>query len=136
VLDNPTIEGLRTLHLDVMAQSLLDQRAHPDYEGLGFEERLGLLVDKEVPERENRRMARALKAAKLKASTAVIEDIDFRRQRGLDKSLVLSLAHGHWVDSHHVIVVVGPTGVGKTYCEAGSTGPSRTGGRVGAGGST
>jgi DNA replication protein DnaC len=115
VLDNATIEGLRTLHLDVMAQSLLDQREHPDYEGLSFEERLGLLVDKEVTERENRRMARALKAAKLKASTAVIEDIDFRRQRGLDKSLVLSLAGGHWVDSHHVIVVVGPTGVGKTY---------------------
>jgi DNA replication protein DnaC len=114
VLTHSTIEGLQALRLDVMAQGLLDQRERPDYDGLGFEERLGLLVDRELVARENRRMARSLKTAKLRAA-AVIEDIDFRRSRGLDRSLVLSLAESHWVDSHHTIVVVGPTGVGKTY---------------------
>jgi len=114
MLQNPTIEGLRTLKLDVMAQGLIEQREHPDYQGLGFEERLGLLVDREVAERENRRLQRYLKSAKLRAA-ATVEDIDFRRRRGLEKSQVLSLAEGHWVTNNHAIVIVGPTGVGKTY---------------------
>src|SRR5579863_7921992 len=114
MLQNPTIEGLRTLKLDVMAQGLIEQREHPDYQGLGFEERLGLLVDREVAERENRRLQRYLKSAKLRAA-ATVEDIDFRRRRGLEKSQVLSLADGHWVTANHAVVIVGPTGVGKTY---------------------
>ena len=115
MLGNATIEGLRALNLDVMAQGLLDQRELPDYDGLGFEERLGLLVDREVLERQNRRMTRSLKSAKLRTSAAVIEDIDYQRSRGLDKAQILGLADGHWVDNHHVAVIVGPTGVGKTY---------------------
>ena len=97
-----------------MAQGLIEQREQPDYQGLGFEERLGLLVDREVAERENRRLQRYLKSAKLRAA-ATVEDIDFRRRRGLDKSQVLSLAEGHWVTANHAVVIVGPTGVGKTY---------------------
>jgi DNA replication protein DnaC len=114
MLQNATIEGLRTLKLDVMAQSLLEQREHPDYQGLGFEERLGLLVDRELAERQNRRLQRCLKSAKLRAP-AVVEDVDFRRPRGLDKAQVLSLADAHWVESRQSLIIVGPTGVGKTY---------------------
>lgn len=114
VLTHPTIEGLVSLNLTAMADQLHDQRGNPDYEQLSFEDRLGMLVDHELTVRENRRMARALRAAKLKCN-AVIEDLDFKRPRGLDKRLVLSLADGHFVDHANSVVIVGPTGVGKTY---------------------
>lgn len=114
MLTNATIEGLRALNLDVMAQGLIEQRELADFQGLSFEERLGLLVDRELLERQNRRLQRCLRSAKLRTS-AVIEDVDFRQRRGLDKAQVLSLADTHWVTNHHAVVIVGPTGVGKTY---------------------
>ena len=78
MLTNSTIEGLRALRLPAMVTGLQEQREHPDYEGLSLEDRLGLLVDKELTERQNRRLQRTLKAAKLRMP-AVVEDIDFRR---------------------------------------------------------
>jgi DNA replication protein DnaC len=114
VLSHPTIDGLLSLNLTEMAHGLDEQRGHPDYEGLAFEERLGLLVDREVLARENRRMARHLKLAKLKMP-ATIEDVDFRRPRGLDRAQVLSLADAHFVEHHQAVLVIGPTGVGKTF---------------------
>ena len=71
-------------------------------------------MDREAQDRENRRLARRLKAAKLR-SDAVIEDLDFRAPRGLDRATVLSLAESHWVDGHRNVLVTGPTGVGKTF---------------------
>jgi DNA replication protein DnaC len=114
MLTNTTVEGLRALRLPAMVTGLQEQREHPDYEGLSFEDRLGLLVDKELTERQNRRLQRVLKAAKLRMP-AVVEDIDFRRRRGLDRSQIMSLAEAHWVEAHHALVIVGPTGLGKTY---------------------
>jgi len=114
VLNSQTIEGLHALRLPAMAAGLAEQASSPAHQGLSFEERLGLLVDRELAEREDRRMARYLKAAKLR-STAVMEDIDFRRRRGLERAAVLSLAQGGWVTARHNIAVVGPTGVGKTF---------------------
>lgn len=114
VLADTTIEALRELRLDAMAQGVLEQREHPDYASLSFEERLGLLVDREVLARGNRRLVRVLRAAKLKLP-AVVEDIDFKRPRGIDRQSVLHLAESHWVDEHQAVLVVGPTGVGKTY---------------------
>jgi len=73
-----------------------------------------MLVDRELTERQNRRLERALKAARLRVP-ATVEGIDFRRHRGLERAQVLALAEAHWVDAHHTVVVVGPTGVGKTY---------------------
>ncbi len=73
-----------------------------------------MLVDRELTEREDRRLQRYLKAAKLR-SDGVVEDIDFRRRRGLERPEILGLAESGWVRSHHNIAVVGPTGVGKTF---------------------
>jgi DNA replication protein DnaC len=114
VLNSQTIEGLCALRLPAMAAGLAEQAASPAHQGLSFEERLGLLVDRELAEREDRRMARYLKAAKLRTD-AVVEDIDFRHRRGLDRAAVLGLAEGGWVTSHHNVAIVGPTGVGKTF---------------------
>jgi len=114
MLSNTTIEGLHALRLDAMASGVIEQREQPDYATLGFEDRLGLLVDRELLARGNRRLTRMLKSAKLKVP-AVIEDVDFRRPRGLDRKTVLHLAESHWVNEHQVVLVVGPTGVGKTY---------------------
>jgi len=114
VLSNTTIEGLHTLRLQVMAAGVIEQREQPDYAALSFEDRLGLLVDRELLARSNRRLTRMLKTAKLKVP-AVIENIDFRRPRGLERQTVLHLAECHWVNDHQAVLIVGPTGVGKTY---------------------
>ena len=84
------------------------------YHELSFEERLGLLVDREVAVRDNRRLATRLKAARLR-QPASVEDLDFRVPRGLDRGLVLSLAQAGWVESHHNLLLSGPTGVGKSF---------------------
>lgn len=114
MLHSQTIEGLYTLRLPAMAAGLVEQADSPAHHGLSFDERLGLLVDRELAERENRRLQRYRKAAKLRTD-AVVEDIDFRRQRGLDRPVILGLAEAGWVAAHHDIAVVGPTGVGKTF---------------------
>jgi DNA replication protein DnaC len=114
MLTNATLDGLHTLRLPGMARGLLEQREHADYAALGFEERLAMLVDRELTERRNRRLERALKAAKLRFP-ATVEGVDFRRHRGLERSQILSLAESHWVDAHHSVVIVGATGLGKTY---------------------
>jgi DNA replication protein DnaC len=114
MLDHQTVEGLYALNLPAMAAGLAEQAGQASYQALSFEERLGLLVDRELTERDNRRLARHLKAAKLR-SDAVIEDIDFRRRRGLERSSFLSLAEAGWVTARHNVAIVGPTGVGKTF---------------------
>jgi DNA replication protein DnaC len=114
MLTSTTIEGLKSLRLPAMASGLLEQREHPDYAGLSFEERLGLLVDSELLQRQNRRHERVLKSAKLR-SGAVVEDVDFTHTRGLDKTTFLSLVNSPWVQNHHNVMIVGPTGVGKTF---------------------
>jgi DNA replication protein DnaC len=114
MLTSPTLDKLNQLRLKGMARALLEQREGPDYHSLDFEDRLGLLVDREIQDKENRRLARYLSTAKLRAS-ACIEDIDFTHPRGLDRSQVLHLAACHWVNSHQPILITGPTGAGKTF---------------------
>lgn len=114
MLTNPTIEGLHSLKLPGMARGLLEQREHPDYHSLGFEERLGMLVDRELTERQNRRLERMLKAAHLRLS-ATVEGVEFARPRGLGRAQILSLAESHWVGNHQSLLIVGATGLGKTY---------------------
>lgn len=114
MLTHSTIEGLKSLRLPAMASGLLEQRAHPDYHELSFEDRLGLLVERELLQRQNRRLERVLKAAKLR-SGAVVEDLDFSSTRGLNKTTLRSLVDSPWVENHHQVIIVGPTGVGKTF---------------------
>ena len=114
MLTGPTFDKLITLNLGGMARALAEQRDSPAYAELPFEDRLGLLVDREATERENRRLERYLRAAKLRVA-ASIEDVDFRAPRGLDRSLVLELAQARWVAAHQQVLLTGPTGVGKTY---------------------
>ncbi|MGH9185571.1 MAG: IS21-like element helper ATPase IstB [Acidimicrobiales bacterium] len=114
VLNHQTIEGLYALKLPAMAVGLAEQAESASHQALSFEERLGLLVDRELAARESRRLERYLKTAKLRTS-AVLEDVDFRRRRGLERPVVLGLAESTWVASRHNVAVVGPTGVGKTF---------------------
>ncbi len=114
MLITPTLEQLRSLGLTGMARALTEQLETAEYQALNFEERLGMLVDRESQDRANRRLERNLKAAKLRLS-ACVEDIDFRHPRGLDRAVVLTLASGHWVQAHQNLLIVGPTGAGKSY---------------------
>lgn len=97
-----------------MADGLEQQLHQPETYDLPFEERLGLLVDREVASRDTRRLARLLTAAKLR-QPACVEDIDYRARRGLDKRQVASLVECAWIRTHHNLLVTGPTGTGKTY---------------------
>ena len=97
-----------------MVAALIDQMALPDIEELAFEERLGLLVDREITERDNRRLTSRLRRARLRHNAA-LEDIDYRSPRGLDKGLIQSLAACQWAKEHLNILITGPTGVGKTW---------------------
>jgi DNA replication protein DnaC len=114
MLMHPTLDKIEQLRLFGMAKALREQLQNQKATALSFEERLGLLIDREITERENKRLATRLKTAKLRISAA-IEDIDFRQPRGLDKSLLLSLASNQWISEHHNLLIIGPTGVGKSY---------------------
>ncbi len=114
MLITPTVDKLHALGLSAMAHALTEQQASSNYTELAFEDRLGLLVDHETQVRANRRLERNLRTAKLRAS-ACVEDIDFRAPRGIDRSVVLTLASSHWVTAHQNLLIVGPTGAGKTF---------------------
>lgn len=114
MLNEQTIDKLSALNLKGMARAFAEQLQAPHYQELSFQERVGLLVDRECTERDNRRLQRNLKASKLRAA-ACVEDVDFRAARGLDRALILSLAQCEWVGAHRNVLIVGPTGVGKTF---------------------
>ena len=114
MLNNPTCDQLRELRLAGMLAAYEAQLKDGACDGLSFEERLGLLVDREYNERQNRRLKTRLREARLRLDAAV-EDIDYRHPRGLDKRLLLSLADGQWIRQHQNLIITGPTGAGKTY---------------------
>lgn len=114
MLTHPTLDKLQALKFTGMATALTEQMNTPDIDELSFEERLGLLIDREATERENRRLSSRLRRAQLKHNAA-LEDIDYRHPRGLDKSLIQSLAACQWVKEHLNVLLTGPTGVGKTW---------------------
>ena len=114
MLTHPTEQRLVALGLAGMAKALEEQRRQPDIEALSFEDRLGLLVDREAIERENKRLTSRLKFAGLRQN-AVVEDADMKAARGLDKPLFAKLAAGDWIDQHQNLIIVGKTGLGKSW---------------------
>lgn len=110
-----TLAQLRELKLEGLATALQEQLAQPDMSALSFEERFGLLVERELHHRQDRRLERLLKNARLKYAQAAIEDIDSRPGRGINRAELMSLALGDWVGSGHSILVTGPTGAGKSW---------------------
>lgn len=113
MLIHPTIEKLENLRLGGMLMALKEQQ-NMDLGNLSFEERLGLLVDREAVERDNRRLKTRLRQARLRHQ-ACVEDIDFKHPRGLDKSLIMRLAECSWLQHHQNMIITGPTGAGKSY---------------------
>ena len=114
MLHHPTLEKLQTLRLSGMYKALTEQMTLPESETLSFEERLGLLADRELTERQDRRLKTRLRQARLKHN-ACVEDLNYRAPRGLDKALMLELATGRWVHEGLNVIINGPTGVGKTW---------------------
>lgn len=114
MLHHPTLEKLIALRLNGMHKALREQLTLPQITDLSFEERLALLVDREITEREDRRLQTRLRQARLKQS-ACLEDLDTRTPRGLDKALITQLATGQWLREGLNLLILGPTGVGKTW---------------------
>src|SRR6266704_3557527 len=114
MLAHPTHDRLIALGLTGMAKALEDQRRQPDIAALAFEERIAMMIEREAIERENKRLTTRLKFACLRQS-AIVEDVDTKAPRGLDKALFQKLATGDWINRHQNLIVIGPTGVGKSW---------------------
>jgi len=114
MLVHPILDKLQTLRFYGMLAAFEEQLEMADVDQLSFDERMGLLVDREMTERENRRFKTRLRKAKLRQA-ACVEDVDLRHRRGLDKKMFMQLATGEWIKQAHNVLIIGPTGVGKTY---------------------
>jgi DNA replication protein DnaC len=115
MLTQPTIEKLTAMRLRGMVDAFREQQESPDVQQLSFEERLGLLIDRQWNWRQNRALERRLRNGRLQGP-ACIEDIDYRTPRGLDRQVVRSLIQeSAWVNAHQNLFLIGPTGIGKTW---------------------
>jgi DNA replication protein DnaC len=115
MLTHPTLDQLRTLQLDGMAQAFVELEAQDKARDLAHAEWLALLLDRESANRQTRRFQSRLRAARLRHSQASIEDIDYRTPRRLDKTLFQQLATSRWIAEHRNLLVTGPCGIGKSW---------------------
>jgi len=134
MLIHPTLDQLRALKLDGMAQAFLELEAQEESRNLAHPEWLALLLDREAANRNTKRFQTRLRAARLRHSQAAVEDVDFRTPRRLDKALFQQLATSRWIAERRSLLVTGPCGVGKSWlscalahkaCRDGSTTPAR-----------
>lgn len=109
-----TIDKLHQMRLGGMAKAFQEQLSLAFNDSLSFEDKFSMIVDHEYLDRENKKLSRRLKSAKLKHQAA-FENIDFRYPRNLNKSVILSLGSCDWIRRHHNIAILGPTGIGKSY---------------------
>ena len=115
MMTQTTIDQLKTLKLQGMADGLQEQLTQAAMSSMSFEERLGLLVDREISSRNDKKLVRLLKNAHLRYPQAAIEDLDTRAGRGLDRKSLMSLVLGDWVSAGQTILITGPTGAGKSW---------------------
>jgi DNA replication protein DnaC len=115
MLIQPTLDALNRLKLHGMALALSEQMTNTASQQLAFEERIALLLEREVSHRENRRMGRLWTACQPRIRAAVIEDLDYRGRGGLDRAQLASLASCEWIRQGQNLLIHGATGAGKTY---------------------
>ena len=115
MLNQVTLDKIHAMKMTGLAEAFEMQLQSPQYTELSFEERLGLLIDAEWTTRQQRKLQRRLKAARLRYP-ASLEDVDFKTPRGLDRKVVRSLATCDWIREHLNLVISGPTGVPTQYC--------------------
>lgn len=116
MLTHHSLTQLKTLRLEGMARALEEQLTQPGgAAALSFEERIAMIIEREVSFRDTKRVTRLLKHARLKISGACPEDVDYRPGRGLEKKLLAALGGGDWIRRHHNCLITGPTGSGKTW---------------------
>jgi DNA replication protein DnaC len=115
MLTHPTLEQMRALKLDGMAEAFIELEAQERAKDLSHGECLALLLDREMASRSTRRFQTRLKSAKLRHSQASVEDVDYRASRRLDKALFQQLASCRWIAEHRSLLVTGPCGVGKSW---------------------
>ena len=114
MLNQATLEKMQDMKMHAMAEAFDQQLGSSQYAELSFEERTGILIDTEWTSRQQRKLVRRLKSARLRYQ-ACLEDVDFKTPRGLDKQVVLSLGTCRWIQECHNLLVTGPTGTGKTF---------------------
>lgn len=114
MLIHPTIDKLSSMRLTGMVKGLKAQLENPEIDNLAFGDRLALIVDMEYMEREKRQLASRLKGAKMRQN-AVLEDLDTKASRGIDRSLVATLSTCQWIKRNHNLLITGKTGTGKTW---------------------
>src|SRR4030081_3965118 len=114
VLTHPMLDQLAKLGLTGMAQAFAELEASGEGSTLTHADWLGLLVDREVTHRRDKRLAARLRYARLRHH-AVVEGVDYRAPRGLDRALFHKLAGGEWIDADEHLILCGPTGVGKRW---------------------
>ena len=115
MLDHPTLNHLRALKLDGMAEAFAELQRQDDAAELSHAEWLGLLIDREAANRSTKRYQSRMRAAKLRHAGAAIEDVDYRAPRQLDRDLFRQLAQGDWIGKRQNLIITGPCGVGKTW---------------------
>lgn len=115
MLDHPTLDQLRTLRLDGMAEAFAEMQTQDGTADLTHAEWLGLLIDREATSRETKRFESRMRTARLRHVGAAPEDVDYKTRRGLDKSLFQNLLTGKWIRDKRNLMITGPCGVGKTW---------------------
>ncbi len=114
MLTQQTLEKMHAMKMGAMAEAFEEQLGSSDYAELGFEERVGMMIDTEWIAREQRKLTRRLRFARLRYQ-ASLENVDFKKARGLNRQQVLTLGSCAWIQERHNVIITGPTGIGKTY---------------------